>query len=288
MAEKIIIASDSTTDLSSELIERYNVVIEPLQVIMGNRGYIDGVEAAPDDLYDYAERTGTLAKTSATSIGEHMEFFRKHTQDGAKMIYLTISSCMSANYNNARLAAMEVPGVFVVDSKNLSTGGGLLVIAAAEMASQGLPAEEIAQKVGELADYVDASFVVDDLNYLAKGGRCSSVAALGANLLKLKPCITVKEGKMGVEKKYRGKFEDVLINNYIPERLADADDIDTSRIFVTHAGVSEDILNAAVEKVKSVMHFDEVFATRAGCTVSAHCGRNTLGVLFVRKSPVKQ
>lgn len=287
MAEKIVISSDSTTDLSPELIERYNVVIKPLEVVMGDRSYIDGVEATPDDLYEYAERTGTLAKTSATGIGEHIEFFQEHTKDGAKLIYFTISSSMSANHNNARLAAMEVPGVFVVDTKNLSTGGGLLVIAAAEMAEKGLPAEEIAEKVSELADYVDASFVVDDLNYLAKGGRCSTIAALGANLLKLKPCITVKGGAMGVEKKYRGKFADVLINNYIPERLADVDNIDTARVFVTHAGVDKEILDAAVEKVKSLIGFDEVFATRAGCTVSAHCGRNTLGVLFVRKNRVE-
>ncbi len=284
--EKVIISSDSTTDLSPELIERYNVKIKPLEVVMGDKSYIDGIEATPDDLYAYAERTGTLAKTSATGIGEHIEFFKEMTKDGAKLIYFTISSAMSANHNNARLAAQEVPGVYIVDTKNLSTGGGLLVIAAAEMAAKGASAEEIATQVSELADYVDASFVVDDLMYLAKGGRCSAVAALGANLLKLKPCIVVKNGSMGVEKKYRGKFADV-IKTYIAERLEDADDIDTSRIFVTHAGVDEQILADAVEQVKKTLSFDEVFATRAGCTISAHCGRNTLGVLFVRKSKVQ-
>lgn len=286
MAQKIIIASDSTTDLSPELIERYNVVIKPLEVVMGDKSYVDGVEATPDDLYAYAERTGKLAKTSATGIGEHIEFFKEHTQNGEALIYFTISSSMSANHNNARLAAMEVENVYVMDTKNLSTGGGLLVIAAAEMVSSGASAEEICEKVSALADCVDASFVVDDLNYLAKGGRCSSVAALGANLLKLKPCIVVKGGSMGVEKKYRGKFSDVLIKDYIPERLANADDIDTSRVFVTHAGVDKEVLDAAVDCVKKTLNFDEVFATRAGCTVSAHCGRNTLGVLFVRKTPL--
>ena len=286
MSEKIIIASDSTTDLSPELLERYNVVIKPLQVVMGDKSYIDGIEAKPDDLYEYAERTGKLAKTSANGIGEHIDFFQELTKDGAKLIYFTISSSMSANNNNARLAAMEVPNVFVMDTKNLSTGGGLLVIAAAEMAQSGASAEEICEKVAALADCVDASFVVDDLNYLAKGGRCSAVAALGANLLKLKPCITVKGGSMGVEKKYRGKFEDVLIRDYIPERLANPEDIDTSRVFVTHAGVAPEVLDACVAKVKETLGFKEVFATRAGCTISAHCGRNTLGVLFIRKSPL--
>ena len=287
MAEnkKVIISSDSTTDLSPELIERYNVRIKPLEVVMGDKSYIDGVEATPDDLYEYAERTGTLAKTSATGIGEHIEFFESLTKDGSELIYLTISSNMSANNNNARLAAEEVPGVYVVDTKNLSTGGGLLVIAAAELAAKGLPAAEIAEKVSALANFVDASFVVDDLKYLAKGGRCSAVAALGANLLKLKPCIVVKDGSMGVEKKYRGNFASVL-KTYIDERLADADSIDTSRVFVTHAGVDKEVLDACVEQVKKALPWGEVFATRAGCTISAHCGRNTLGVLFVHKNDI--
>lgn len=287
MAEKIIIASDSTTDLSPELVEKYNVKIKPLEVVMGDRSYVDGVEAKPDDLYEYAARTGKLAKTSATGIGEHIEFFEECTKDGAKLIYFTISSSMSANHNNARLAAAEVENVFVVDTKNLSTGGGLLVIAAAEMVKNGATAEEIYEKVSALADCVDASFVVDDLNYLAKGGRCSAVAALGANLLKLKPCIVVKGGSMGVEKKYRGRFADVLVKEYVAERLANPADIDTSRVFVTHAGVDKEILDSVVAKVKETLSFDEVFVTRAGCTVSAHCGRNTLGVLFIRKSPLK-
>ncbi|MBQ1231300.1 MAG: DegV family protein [Clostridia bacterium] len=286
MAEKkVIISSDSTTDLSPELIERYNVHIKPLEVVMGDKSYIDGVEATPDDLYEYAERTGTLAKTSATGIGEHIEFFEEMTKDGSELVYLTISSSMSANNNNARLAAEEVPGVYVVDTKNLSTGGGLLVIAAAELAKKGLSAAEIAEKVSALADYVDASFVVDDLKYLAKGGRCSAVAALGANLLKLKPCIVVKDGSMGVEKKYRGNFATVL-KTYIDERLTDADNIDKTRVFVTHAGVDKEVLDACVEQVKKALPWGEVFATRAGCTVSAHCGRNTLGVLFVHKNDI--
>lgn len=286
MANKILLSSDSTTDLSAELIERYNVHINPLLITMGDKSYIDGVEAKPDDLYEFAARTGTLAKTAAVGVGEHIEFFENLTKDGDEVLYFTVSSSMSANFNNARLAAESVRGVYVIDTKNLSTGGGLLVLAAADMIEKGLSAAETAERVSALADNVDASFVVDDLNYLAKGGRCSSVAALGANLLKLKPCIVVKNGAMGVEKKYRGKFADVL-KTYISERLADADDIDLNRVFVTHAGVDGEILDSAVEQVKSLLPFKEVFATRAGCTISAHCGKNTLGVLFVRKTPLK-
>ncbi len=284
-ANKIKITSDSTTDLSPELLERYNVTVSPLSVVMDDKVYIDGVEATPDDLYAYSERTGKLAKTAATSIGDHIDFFQKHTADGSTVIHFTISASMSVNNHNAVLAAEEVPNVYIVDTMNLSTGGGLLVIAAAEMIKEGLSAEEIVEKIKALAPCVDASFVVDDLEYLHKGGRCSAVAALGANLLKLKPCITVKGGAMGVEKKYRGKFADVL-KTYAAERLADGDSICLDRVFVTHAGCDEEIVNAMVEQVKNTLPFKEVFCTRAGCTVSAHCGRNTLGVLFIRKNPL--
>lgn len=192
---------------------------------------------------------------------------------------------MSVTYNNARVAAEDFENVYVVDSKNLSTGNGLLVIAAAEMAQKGMDAKEIADKVSELADCVDASFVVDNLEYLAKGGRCSAVAAFGANLLQLKPCIYVKNGAMGVGKKYRGKFEKVLLG-YVADRLGDRSDIDLDRVFVTHAGCDPQVVQSVVTAVKNTLPFKEVLVTRAGCTVSAHCGADTLGMLFIRKTPL--
>lgn len=282
---KIKISSDSTTDLSPELRERYNITISPLTVVMDDKVYVDGVEAQPDDLYAYAERTGKLAKTAATSIGDHIDFFNKMTADGSALIHFTISSSMSVNNHNAILAAEEVPNVYIIDTQNLSTGGGLLVLAAADMVEAGKSPEEIVKAINELAPCVDASFVVDDLNYLHKGGRCSAVAALGANLLKLKPCIVVKGGAMGVEKKYRGNFASVL-KTYTDERLADKDSIDTTRVFVTHAGCDDEVVNDIKAQVEAAMPWGEVFVTRAGCTVSAHCGRNTLGVLFIRKNPI--
>ena len=175
--------------------------------------------------------------------------------------------------------------MYVIDSKNLSTGNGLLVIAAAEMARQGMEANEIAETVSALADCVDASFIVDNLEYLAKGGRCSSAAAFGANLLQLKPCICVKGGAMSVGKKYRGKFGKVLLE-YVAERLADGEDIELDRVFVTHAGCDAEIVESVVDAVKETLPFKEVFVTRAGCTISSHCGANTLGVLFIRKTPL--
>lgn len=286
MNQKVIIASDSTSDLSAELVLRYDVKILPLTVNLGGNLYADGLEIDPDTIYAHYEKTGELPKTSAINIADFEAFFGEQTKDGASMVFFTISSTMSATYNNARLAAEEFENVYVVDTKNLSTGGGLLVIAAAEMAQAGKDAAEIAKACEDMTSRVDASFVIDDLEFLRKGGRCSALAAFGANLLNLKPCIVVKNGSMGAAKKYRGRFEMVL-KQYIADRIGDASDIETERIFVTHAGCDENIVNACVEQVKEMGVFGEVLITRAGCTVSSHCGRNTLGVLFVRKSAVE-
>ncbi len=282
MNKKVIIASDSTSDLSPEIIERYGIKILPLVVNLGEEQYSDGVDIDPDKIYEHYEKTGVLPKTAAPNIADFEDMFSKLTSDGSAVVFFTISAEMSSTYNNARLVAGEYEDVYVVDTRNLSTGGGLLVIAAAEMAKEGRSAKEIAKECAEMAPRVDASFVVDDLEFLHKGGRCSALAAFGANLLQLKPCIFVNDGKMGVGKKYRGKFASVL-DQYVADRLGDASDIELDRIFVTHAGCDEAIYMKCVEAVKAAADFKEVFITRAGCTISSHCGRNTLGVLFVRK-----
>lgn len=282
---KIIISSDSTCDLSAELKERYDVKIIPLGITLGDKVYRDGIDINPDDIYAHYDKTGELPKTTAANVGECIEYFTDLTKDGDAVIHFTISSSMSSTYSNACLAAAEFENVYVIDSKNLSTGGGLLVVAAAEMAKSGMEASAIAEEINKMAPCVDASFVIDNLEYLHKGGRCSAVAMFGANLLKLKPCIVVKDGAMGVDKKYRGLFSKV-VTEYVNERLTNVNDIDTSRVFVTHAGCAPEIVDSVVEQVKATGIFKEVFLTRAGCTVSSHCGADTLGVLFVRKSPI--
>ncbi len=281
MSNKIRIASDSTTDLSPELIERYHIAILPLGVALGDKQYTDGVDIDPDMIYKNYEETGLLPKTSAVNLAEFEAFFAEHTADGASVIMFTISSEMSSTYNNARLAAEGFERAYVVDTRNLSTGGGLLLIAAAEMAEAGHTPEEIVARCNELAPCVDASFIIDSLEFLYKGGRCSALAALGANLLSLKPCIVVKNGKMGVGKKYRGKFGAVL-PKYVEDRLGDGSDVIKNHIFVTHAGCEPAIYEACVEKVRAIAPEAEIHITRAGCTISSHCGRNTLGVLFIR------
>lgn len=282
MSNRVIIASDSTCDLSPELVEKYGIKILPLNVNLGGKTYSDGVDIDPDHVYKHYEETGELPKTAAANIFEFEKFIRANKPDGCGMVFFTISATMSSTFNNARLASEEFEDVHVVDTKNLSTGGGLIVLAAAEMAAEGKSASEIAAACEEIRERVDASFVIDKLEFLYKGGRCSAVEAFGANLLQIKPCIMVRDGKMGVGKKYRGKFAATL-EKYIAERIGDASDIELDRIFVTHAGCDEEIVNKCVEQVRSIAPFKEILMTRAGCTVSSHCGRNTLGVLFIRK-----
>ena len=282
---KILIASDSTCDLTPELLEQHDIKILPLGVTLGEKTYKDGVDVDPDMIYAYYEENKSLPKTSAVNIAEFTEFFKQYTERGYEIIFFTISALMSATYHNACLAAEDFKGVYVVDTKNLSTGNGLLLLSAYGMIQDGLTAAEIAAECERLTDYVSASFVIDSLEFLHKGGRCSTLAAFGANLLKLKPCIVVRNGKMGVSKKYRGAFGKVL-REYIKDQLEDHSDIDLSRVFVTHAGCDEAIVNACVEDVKALAPFKELHITRAGCTISSHCGRNTLGVLFIKKTPL--
>ena len=282
---KIYITSDSTSDLSPEIRERFNIKTIPLFVSLGEKNFVDGVDIVPEDIYDYYNKTGKLPKTASTNIGEFAEFFRSIWDEDTAIIHFAVSSEMSSSFNNAKIAAQEFSNIYVIDSRNLSTGIGLLMISAANMANDGMKPEEIVEKLNDIIPRVDSSFVLDNLEYLHKGGRCSAVAMLGANLLKLKPCIEVKNGKMDVGKKYRGKFGDVL-KTYAKERLLDAGDIEQDFIFVTHAGCNMDDVMAVVDEVKKIAPFKEVFLTRAASTISSHCGQYTLGVLFIRKNPV--
>ena len=282
MNQDIIIASDSTSDLSPELIDRYQIKIVPLSVNLADRIYTDGVDIDPEMIYRHYEEKRQLPKTAAPNLETFRAFFEEHTSGGRSVVFFTISSEMSSTYSNARLAAEEFERVHVVDTRNLSTGGGLLVLRAADLAREGKSAEEIARICSDLTPLVDASFVIDNLEFLHKGGRCSAVAMFGANLLQLKPCIVVKDGRMSVGKKYRGKFSATL-EKYVLDRIGDGSEVELDRVFVTHAGCDETIYKAVAEQVASIAPFGEVLITRAGCTISSHCGRNTLGVLFIRK-----
>ena len=280
---KVKILADSTNDLSAALLEKYEIDLIPLSIALGDDSYLDGIEISPDDIYAYYRKAKKLAKSAAATPVRFAEEFRKWTEQGYDVICFTISSNFSVNNSNARLAAEEFSNVYVIDSQNLSTGIGLLILKAAELAEQGVPAAEIAEQVSAMRGKVRASFIIDTLEFLWKGGRCSGVAALGANVLKLKPCIMVVDGKMEVGKKYRGSLESCLMA-YVKAQLEGRNDLDLSRIFVTHSGMADEKLPARVEEeVKKYAPFAEVLHTRAGSTVSTHCGPNTLGILFMEK-----
>lgn len=280
---KVKIISDSTCDLSAELLDKYSIDIVPLYVVMNDDTKKDGIEATPEDIYEYVDKNGKLPTTSAANIGDYTDVFRYWREQGFEIVHFNISCDFSSSYRNACAAAQEVGGVYVVDSRNLSTGQGLAVLHGAEMALEGKSAKEIYDECTALASKIEASFVVDSIDYLYKGGRCSALAAFGANLLKLKPCIEVKEGKMYPGKKYRGNISRVMLS-YVQERLSGRDDIDKHRIFITHTKCSPEDVEAVKNKIMEICpDFQEILETTAGCTVTAHCGPNTLGILFIRK-----
>ena len=279
---RVKIISDSTCDLSPELLERYDIAVTPLCVIKDGKEFHDGVDITPADIFTHVDGGGELCSTAAVSQFEYTQMFTRYAKEYDEVVQINIGSNFSCCYQNACLAAQEFDNVFVVDSENLSTGQGLLVVAAAKLAQQGVSGIEIAERVRALVPKVEASFLIDRLDYMQKGGRCSTVAALGANLLKLKPCIEVREGKMSVCKKYRGSFEK-CIRQYVKERLDGRTDIAGDLAFITHPACQKNVVDAAMEEAARYGAFDEVIETHAGCTVSCHCGPDTLGILFVRK-----
>ena len=247
MAKPIILCADSTCDLSPELIAKYNIHVMPLHVNVEDKTYSDGVDITPDDIYAiYAEKK-ILPKTAALNMDEVLAFVTPFIEAGNDVLCVTLGSALSTTYNSFRLAAIETEGLYVIDSNNLSTGFGHVVMAAGDRIAAGMPVEQIVEEVQALSQKVEASFVVDNLEFLHKGGRCSAVAMLGANVLKLKPCIEVSNdgGKMGVSKKYRGTLERVL-EDYVKDRLDGRDDVDTGRIFITHSGIEAEIIDGAL------------------------------------------
>ena len=279
---KIKIISDSTCDLGSKLIAENDIAITPLTVVKNDEQFKDGVTITPAEIFAHVAAGGNLCTTSANSIGEYQEQFEKFSPDYDGIIMISLGSGFSTCYQSACLAAEDFPNVRVVDSQNLSSGQGLVVLKACELAKTATDLDKLADEIRAFTEKVEASFVVDKLDYLVKGGRCSSAAALGANLLNLKPCIEVNNGKMAVGKKYRGNYAKCLAN-YIKDRMEGREDIDWSTLFITKTVVSEECYAAVLDAVTTYGKFDTVYETTAGCTVSCHCGPGTLGLLFVKK-----
>lgn len=275
----IKITSTSTCDLPQEVLERYQITLVPLYVSFGERTCRDGVDAQPEDIFSHVEKTGELPSTAAVNIADYQELFAQLSPQYDAVLHITIGQNFSSCYQNACVAAEDYDNVYVVDSRNLTVGQGLLVLEAAMAAERGEQAEDIVAMLSEMAGRVDTTFVVDKLDYLAKGGRCSSVVALGANLLKLKPCIVLADGVMTVGKKYRGAFEKVL-PDYVRDQLA-GKDVALDRAMVVNTRCDPAIPEAVIAQLKE-FGFREVLHSIAGCTISCHCGPNTLGLSFIR------
>lgn len=283
MSKPVLITADSTVDLSQELKERFHVPIIPLMITLGEDHFMDdGVSFTPLDMYQRYHQDGLLPKTSAPGVQEFLEFFTPFVQEGYEIVHLDISAELSNTFNAARLAASELEGVYVVDSRMLSTGVGLLAIEGAEWRDRGMSAKEIAEHLESLTGKVSTSFVLDTLEFMWKGGRCTGVAALGANLLKLKPALEMKDGKLGVYKKYRGNIDKVY-EQYIRERL-EGKKVRPGHIFITESGEIDPVVTDRMCRLAlELSGCREVHHTMAGCTVSTHCGPRTLGVLFIEE-----
>lgn len=281
---QIRIVSDSTCDLNEELIQKYNITIIPLNIVLDSKSYMDGTEITPDEIYAWADKTNTTPKTAGPEMGYVLDVLRPMAEAGEDVIFIGISEDMSVTCNTVRMAAAELsyPKIRVINSMNLSTGIGLQVIRAAEYAAQGKDADWIAHELEAVREKVRASFVIDTLTYLHRGGRCNAVTALLGNVLKLKPMIGVRNGKMGVERKYRGK-QNMVVRNYAKDLEPQLLSADPQRVFITHSGIDSAIVKETYDYLKSLNYFQEILITRAGGVISSHCGPNTLGVLFYEK-----
>lgn len=278
---KIKICADSTCDLSPELIERYGVGIMPLHVALGDDDRLDGVTIQPSDIYEYYAANKKLPRSGARSSEEYKQFFKSFLDEGYDaVVHYDISADMSGSYDNATVAANELENVYVVDSRNLSTGTGLLVLDACDMAANGMSPQQIVDRSIKRAVDVKASFIIDKLEFLYKGGRCSSLAYLGANLLQINPVIEVKEGRMGIAAKPMGRYVR-CIEKYSDWVRKNCTSPDKKRCFVTHTRMDNGLTERTIEIVKSWGIFDEILDTTAGCTVTTHCGSNTIGILFI-------
>lgn len=279
------IISDSTCDLSRELLEAYNIAILPLHIHLGEEQYLDGVNITPDELYAWSDANNSTPKTAAASIEEVVEVYKRYLEDADEIVMFSISAEMSSNYQVMKMVAQEMEceeRIFVIDSANLSTGIGLLVIEAALMAKGGKNGREISAAIEMMKPKVRASFVVDTLTYLHRGGRCSSVAALAGGVLQLHPKIVVENGRMDAKKKYRGKMNRVILS-YVKDMEEQLKTAKPDRVFITHSGCETEDIAAVREYLKSLQVFGEILETRAGGVISSHCGPGTLGVLFVEK-----
>ena len=284
MSVKII--ADSTCDLSVELLKQYDISILPLHIVLGELEYKDGLEISPDEIYEWSDSKKEAPKTSAASIADTIDLYDKYLKEFDEIVCFSISGQMSTTVNVMRMAVEELDAeerIHIIDSENLSTGGGLLVIEAAIMAENGLSGKEIVEKIGALKPFVRSSFIVDTLTFLHRGGRCSGVAALAGGALKLHPKILVENGAMKPDKKYRGKMSNAILT-YAKDLEPQMMNAKPDRVFITHSGCDKETIQSVYQFVEELGYFKEILITRAGGVISSHCGPGTLGVLFIENN----
>lgn len=279
----IRIVADSTCDLSEELIQKYNISIIPLCIVLDDVSYYDGIEIFPDKIYEWSDEHKTTPKTAAITFDKATEVFKPFIDAGDDIIFFGISSSMSTTCNVARISGEGYDRLFVIDSQNLSTGIGLQIIRAAEMAARGCTSEQIVSEIEATRGRVRTSFVVDNLTFLARGGRCSTITAVMANTLRLHPMISVRDGAMGAGKKFRGKMDSAIID-YVNDLMPQLQNAEPDRVFITHSGCTSELIGAVRQRLEQMDHFNEILVTRAGGVISSHCGPSSLGVLFYEKA----
>ena len=277
---KICISCDSTCDIPKDLLEKYDIHLMPITIMLGTEEHHDGIDVTPEDIFNFVDKTNELPKTSAVNIYEYTEYFKKLRQEYDAVIHFSLSFAISSTGNNARLASNDVDNVYVIDTKSLSSGSGLLALSCVDKLKEGKDIKTIVKELEEEANKVQASFLLDTLRFLHKGGRCSSIALLGANVLKIKPRISLVDGKMQVTKKYRGNIEDALMK-YADDLLKEIPP-NKKRVFVTYSSPVEPTRTKLLQMLKDY-GFEEVLESSACATISTHCGRKTLGVLYIAK-----
>lgn len=281
---KIILSADSICDLNQELTETFKVNTTPYTIVIGKEMYKDNIDITPSDIYKSYSESKILPKTASINVNEYYNYFKPWVDEGYEVIHITLGSVLTSSYNNCTLASSELDGVYTLDSQNLSVGTGLLVIKAAELIKEGLTAKEIVEELKKHRDKIHMSFILNTLEFLHAGGRCSKVSSMGANILKIKPVINVDNtsGAMSLGNKYRGSLENSIIK-YIKDKISSYDNINTDRIFIVHSGIDDSYIEVAKNTISEILDFKEIFVTTASCTISSHCGPNTLGIAFETK-----
>lgn len=284
MSNKILLSSDSTCDIGNSLKEKYNVHYYPFHIILDGNQYKDGINIEPRDIFKLYNEKNILPKTAAIGSEEYLSYFRPFVEQGFDIIHINLGSSLSCAYQNCLIAAKELGHVYPIDSCNLSSGMGLLVLEAANMIEEGLDVLTIHKNLKSIVSRVRSSFVIDSLKFLRAGGRCSSLMSIGANIFKIKPCLEVdnRDGSIHVGKKYRGNLSKVFLS-YTDDILSNYKNIKKDKIFIVHSSISDDFLEMIYTKVKSLNYFQNIYISIACCTISAHCGPNTLGIMYILK-----